>query len=464
MRRLLPTTTARVLAVASLGAVLSAPAAAQTGPSRYVLTDLGTLGGVNSSANDINNLGQVTGTSQNTAGENHAFRTAPNSGITPGDDLGTLGGAFSSGERINDSGQVAGSSSAGSVTRAFRSSANGLAIALTDLGTFDGTLSSFGTGIDSFGRVTGSAHVANTSACFSIFSNSAFRTTSVSTVAGGDNLGTLLLNNCRSAQGWGINDAGVVVGESATVLSTGTPNHAFRATPGYPMADIHPAGSYSSSIAVDVNTLGQIVGTVNVGPVFSPTAQYCYRTVAGQNIQLPADSLGNLGGAGPFCNARGINADGDVVGVSSTGSQLHAFLHTGGVMYDLNTLIGPTAAVLTQATGINDLAQISAQGWTAGYLGGALHAFRLDPVDVAIDNFIDQLSDPALALTPGQISSLTDKLLNALASVEQGQNKQAINQLSAFVNAVESALKAGKLSSETAALLTARANAIIATL
>jgi hypothetical protein len=59
---------------------------------------------------------------------------------------------------------------------------------------------------------------------------------------------------------------------------------------------------------------------------------------------------------------------------------------------------------------------------------------------------------------------VTDKLLNALASVEQGQNKQAINPLSAFVNAVESALKAGKLSSETAALLTARANAIIATL
>jgi probable HAF family extracellular repeat protein len=88
--------------------------------------------------------------------------------------------------------------------------------------------------------------------------------------------------------------------------------------------------------------------------------------VAGQNITLPADSLGNLGGAGPFCAARGINTDGDVVGTSSTGSQAHAFIHTGGAMYDLNNLIAGTPAVLTQATGVNDRGQISAQGWTNG--------------------------------------------------------------------------------------------------
>ena len=464
MRRLLSIATARVLAAVSLGVMLTVPAAAQTTPAKYVLTDLGTLGGVNSSANDINNLGQVTGTSSTTTGESHAYRTAPNSVIKPGDDLGTLGGASSSGERINDAGQVAGSSSTGTVTHAFRSSANGLSLALTDLGTFDGTSSSFGSGIDSLGRVTGSAHVANTAVCLNAFSNSAFRTTAISSVAGGDNLGTLLANNCRSAQGWAINDVGVVVGDSATNLFSGQPNYAFRATPGYPMASIHPAGPYTSSIAVDINTLGQIVGTVTAGPAFSPTAQYCYRTVAGQNITLPADSLGNLCGAGPFCAARGINTDGDVVGTSSTGSQAHAFIHTGGAMYDLNNLIAGTPAVLTQATGVNDRGQISAQGWTNGYFGGALHSFRLDPIDVAIDNFIDQLSDPNLALTAGQINSLTDKLVNALASVEQGANKQAINQLIAFINSVESAVKANKMSSETGQILVAAASAIMAAL
>jgi probable HAF family extracellular repeat protein len=463
MRRLLSIATSRLFAVLFVGAALSAPAAAQS-PTKYVLTDLGTLGGANSAANDINNLGQVTGTSDTIGGGGHAYRTAPNSVIKPADDLGTLGGSTSTGERINDSGQVAGSSSNGTNTRAFRSSANNLVIALTDLGTFDGNFSSFGSGIDSLGRVTGSAHVANTAACFFAFSNSAFRTTAGGTVAGGDNLGTLVPSNCRSAQGWAINDLGVVVGESATQLATGIPNHAFRASPGSAMVDIHPAGAYDSSIAVDVNSAGQIVGTVTVGPAFSPTAQHCYRTTPGQNIQLPADSLGSLGGPGPFCNARSINADGDVVGTSSTGSAPHAFIYTDGAMYDLNNLLAPTTAVLTQATGINDSGQIAAQGWTNGLFGGALHSFRLDPVDVAIDIFVDQLSDPELELTSGQINSLTDKLVNALASVEQGANKQAINQLSAFINSVESWLKSGRVSSETASTLITAANAIIAAL
>lgn len=462
MRRLLPITTSRLFSVLLFGAALSAPAAAQS-PAKYVLTDLGTLGGMHSAANDINNLGQVTGTSD-TASGSRAYRTAPNSVIKPADNLGTLGGASSSAERINDSGQVAGSSSNGTNTHAFRSSANNLVVALTDLGTFDGTFNSFGSGIDSLGRVTGEAHVANTIACFNAFSNSAFRTTAGGTVAGGDNLGTLLPNNCRSAHGWAINDLGVVVGESATQLATGIPNHAFRASPGSAMVDIHPAGAFTSSIAVDVNSAGQIVGTVTVGAAFSPTAQHCYRTTPGQSIQLPADSLGSLGGPGPFCSARGINADGDVVGSSSTGSQIHAFIYTDGTMSDLNSLIGPTTVVLTQATGINDSGQISAQGWTNGWLVGALHSFRLDPFDLAIDNFLELLSDPALELTSGQSSSLIDKFTNALASIEQGANKQAINQLNALVNSVESWAKSGKVSSETASTLTTAAKAIIAAL
>jgi probable HAF family extracellular repeat protein len=442
-------------------AVMLAAGSAVSAQTQYVVTDLSTLGGTNSPANDINNLGQVTGSSTTTSGQSHAYRTAPNSTIKPADDLGTLGGSSSSGEHINDAGEVAGSSSTGSVTHAYRSSGNSLATALTDLGTFDGTFSSFGSGINLSGQVTGEAHVAGTAACFFAFSNSAFRT--ATTVAAGDNLGTLLANNCRSAMGWGINNVGVVVGDSATQLLTGIPNHAFRAAPGTAMVDIHPAG-YDSSTAVDINNAGEIVGTVSVGPAFAPTAQYCYRTVPGQNIQLPGNSLGNLGGPGPFCNARGINAGGDVVGTSFTGTQAHAFIYTAGAMHDLNSLIASTTVVLTQATGINDAGQISAQGWTAGYFGGELHGFRLDPVDVAIDIFIDRLSDPSLALTAGQINSLTDKLLNALASVEQGANKQAINQMNAFINSVEGWLKTGRITNATATTLIAAANAIIAVL
>ena len=69
--------------------------------------DLGTLGGRSSAAHDINNHGQITGTSQRSDGSDHAF-------ILQGDvmtDLGDLGGGTSAGTAINVLGHVAGTSS-----------------------------------------------------------------------------------------------------------------------------------------------------------------------------------------------------------------------------------------------------------------------------------------------------------------------------------------------------------------
>ena len=79
-------------------------------------------------------------------------------------------------------------------------------------------------------------------------------------------------------------------------------------------------------------------------------------------------------------------------------------------------------------------------------------------------NLISQLSNPLLGLTSGQISSLTDKLNNALASIQAGLNKQAINQLSAFITSVQSSVKTGKVSAQTGNTLVTAANAIIAQL
>jgi hypothetical protein len=55
-------------------------------------------------------------------------------------------------------------------------------------------------------------------------------------------------------------------------------------------------------------------------------------------------------------------------------------------------------------------------------------------------------------------------LSNALASVQAGQTKQAINQLNAFLNSVEASRKTGRISGEAASTLTAAATAIIALL
>jgi pantothenate kinase type III len=82
----------------------------------------------------------------------------------------------------------------------------------------------------------------------------------------------------------------------------------------------------------------------------------------------------------------------------------------------------------------------------------------------AVTNLIAVLSDPSLQLTSGQISSLTDKLQNALASIQQGLNKQAINQLSAFIKSVTASLKTGKISLHAATTLIDAASAIMAEL
>ena len=66
---------------------------------------LGTLGGLSSEAQAINNLGQVVGFSKNVAGHEHAFLWTKEGGMR---DLGTLGGTWSHAWDINDAGQVVG--------------------------------------------------------------------------------------------------------------------------------------------------------------------------------------------------------------------------------------------------------------------------------------------------------------------------------------------------------------------
>jgi hypothetical protein len=139
----------------------------------------------------------------------------------------------------------------------------------------------------------------------------------------------------------------------------------------------------------------------------------------------------------------------------------------------LSPLNGTTSNLLTAPVGAGVYA-ISMYGQQAAAEGAfSLNwsvTMNLAPTVVlpgdSITNLINLISNPlsGLVLTTGQASSLTDKLNSALTSVLAGQNKQAINQLNAFINSVNISLKNSKMSPQTATTLTVAANAIITSL
>jgi hypothetical protein len=84
--------------------------------------------------------------------------------------------------------------------------------------------------------------------------------------------------------------------------------------------------------------------------------------------------------------------------------------------------------------------------------------------DELVENLIDVVVDPDTGLTTGQVNSLSDKLNNALTSVDAAQYKQAVNQLKAFIAAVEIQVKNGKMNTAIGNMLIGAANDIIAAL
>jgi probable HAF family extracellular repeat protein len=118
--------------------------------------------------------------------------------------------------------------------------------------------------------------------------------------------------------------------------------------------------------------------------------------------------LGTLGGATSGSSA--INLNGEVVGVSRTADiSRHAFVYTGGQMFDLNALIPPESGwTLIEATGINNQGQIVATGTDPA---GLTHAFLLTPVrspgDTDYDGDVDLADLGTLATSYGATVAAT---------------------------------------------------------
>jgi len=321
-------------------------------PQGYTIADLGTLGGIRSSAYGLNNRGHVVGHSETSEGNIHAFLYEGATMI----DLGTLGGRSSYAYRINDAGIIVGrAENEAGLYRAFftRSGSPMVDIGLLDLG-----FQEFSTalGINMRGHIVGyrhqpGDHMTAHNRVFRFIDN---RTEDLGTFGGEDGVVTA------------INDAGQMVG------SFGTEPHADYAdrrafittTAGVGI----PLGTLGGrvSVALDLNDAGEAAGNAQ-----TPTGQYhgfVYRSAT-------LIDIGTLPG-GKQSFAHGINRPGDVVGSADSGETLRAVIYRDGALTDLNTYLAASAGwVLNEARAINDSGQIVG----TGLINGQQHAFLLSP-------------------------------------------------------------------------------------
>lgn len=281
--------------------------------------DLGTLGGLNSSANAINDYRQVVGAAGTAGGNSHAFVFSGGSL----QDLGTLGGSNSVAWDINNHGTIVGSANTGAepdtyYRQAFRYEGG----SMTGLGTLPGGAGSDASAINNKGLIGGASYQGEITVPEYPYYATFFRGGSVDPI-GAPDLGNSAI--------YGLNDLGQAVGGIPT-SSIAHASHAFLYDHGV-ITDLGTLDAgFDDSIAWDINKLGQIVGT--------------------SSVQLTETSYG-----------------------------YHGFLYdSANGMVDLNALIDPASGwVITDAQGINGAQQIAATACRGGAIGEC-YAVRLDLV------------------------------------------------------------------------------------
>lgn len=340
-------------------------------PARAQMQDLGTLGGDNSTANGINNKGEVVGTAEDASGNSKAFRESIYEKImkkinTPE----TYTYAFA----VNDQGVLVGAAKYAGTPE------NGIVVAssgsLSYLGP-PGTPSA-AVGINQYGVIVGGIFVQYGTP---LFCKNAVKwlkpggqSNSPGDMAASDyvmyNLGTFGGDNSEARA---INDLDQVVGYAQYAAGQ---KRAFLYT-GIPGVDgvMHDLGTLGGNFseAVGINNLGQIVGSSTTAA--GNEHAFLYTGVPGAGGVM--HDLGTLGG--PHSWAYAINDRGQIVGTAQTAAKVtHAFLYTGvpgvnGAMQDLGTLPG---GANSWAKSINNNGLIVGHSTTAA---GTLHAFLYTP-------------------------------------------------------------------------------------
>ncbi len=292
------------------------------------MTDLGTLGGTNSSANGVSADGSViVGNSDNLLGEYRAFKYA-GSTMT---DLGTLGGtnSYAYGASADGSVIVGDSSNLLGEYRAFKYAGS----TMTDLGTLGGTTSSaFAVSAD--GSVIVGSSRTNTNALHA-FKYIGSTMTSLGTLGG-----TYSAAFAVSA------DGSVIVGNSDNLLGQ---IHAFKYA-GSTMTDLGTlGGTYSSANAVSADGSVIVGASSTAGDAAIHAFKYVGSTMTDLGT-LKSDGSGNS-------SAKAVSADGSViVGESDTdGGEIHAFIYRNSLVDISNTIaaLGKNAAQLNSILNLN---------------------------------------------------------------------------------------------------------------
>lgn len=330
--------------------------------NQYILTDLGTLGGNDSFAYGINNLGQVVGYANNNSNQELAF-IWQNGVMTANYSWGLIGVNQSYAYNINDNSYCVGTYySVGSTPRAYAAK--------------DGTLAATFSG-------EGYAYDINNQNEMIVRINGQLQYKNLDTAAI-TSLGSLTTATA-------INDNAQVVGGSV-MWDNGT------------FTQLGDLGSGNTK-ASDINNSTQVVGQ----SYYQPGFQHAFKW----NTTDGMVDLGTIGGTISAANA--INESGLIVGwARNESASLRATLWDGTGAYDLTNLVTNLTgwSHLSEARDINEQGQIVGFGVTDS---GAKHAFLLTPVPAA-DGDLAPLGNPDGIVNAADLIIMTRLVLGTLTA------------------------------------------------
>lgn len=323
------------------------------------MTDLGTLGGVNSSALAINADGSViVGVAYNASSQGHAVSWTD--GATTPTDLGTLGGTYGVANAVNADGTVIVGWSFNAAGRIHAVSWADGATTPTDLGTLTGGSDSNASAVSAGGSVI--VGWSYTASGYQHAVSWADRTTTAT------DLGTLTGGYYSSASAVSA-DGSIIVGWSYN--AAGRPHAVSWADGATTPTDLGTLGG-SDSVANAVSADGSVI----VGTAYNPS--YQNHAVSWVNGATTPTDLGTLGGIASIPMA--VSADGSVIVGSAynAADQQHAVSWTNGATTptDLGTLGGDLSeanAVSADGSVIVGYATTAAnQGRAVSWVDGAV--------------------------------------------------------------------------------------------